>query len=234
MLDATLTKNNLKNKPRYLYNCDETFLPLDYTREKVVASSGAKVVYSQTHGTSDHIRFLCCVSAAGIPLPPMIIYAKAFPRGPYRFQGPDVALYAKSESGWIDSELFLSWLKKIFLKYATSPRPILLLTDGHKSITLEVVDTCRENEIILFCLPPHTTHALQPPDVAVFKSLKDNFSKAVRTLSFSKKNFVVTKREFSKVLNHPSKSRSLFPTSSPVLQNVEFVLLTLMPFQSKK
>ena len=96
LLDATLTKNNLKNKPRYLYNCDETFLPLDYTREKVVASRGAKVVYSQTHGTSDHISLLCCASAAGIPLPPMIIYAKAFPGGPYRFQGPDDACTHKA------------------------------------------------------------------------------------------------------------------------------------------
>ena len=212
LLDATLTKNNLKNKPRYQYNCDETFLPLDYTREKVVASRGAKVVYSQTHGTSDHISLLCCASAAGIPLPPMIIYAKSFPGGPYRFQGPDDALYAKSESGWIDSELFLSWLKKIFLKYAVPQRPILLLTDGHKShLTLEVVDTCRENDIILFCLPPHTTHALQPLDVAVFKSLKDNFSKAVRALSFSKKNFVVTKREFSKVLKSPFEKSFSIP-----------------------
>ena len=167
----------------------------------MVASRGAKVVYSQTHGTSDHISLLCRASAAGIPLPPMIIHAKAFPGDPYRFQGPDDALYAKRESGSIDSELFLLWLKKIFLKYAVPQRPILLLTDGHKShITLEVVDTCRENESILFCLPPHTTHALQPLDVAVFKSLKDNFSKAVRALSFSKTNFVVTKGEFSKVI----------------------------------
>ena len=44
----------------------------------------------------------------------------------------------------------------------------MLLTDGHKShLTLEVVDLCIKNEVILFCLPPHTTHALQPLDVAV-------------------------------------------------------------------
>ena len=40
----------------------------------------------------------------------MIIYSKCFPGGPYRFDGPDDALYAKSESGWIE---FLTWLKKI-------------------------------------------------------------------------------------------------------------------------
>ena len=47
------------------------------------------------------------------------------------------------------------------------------------------------------------THALQPLDVAVFKSLKDSFAKAVRALSFTKKNFIVTKREFARVVKRP-------------------------------
>ena len=46
------------------------------------------------------------------------------------------------------------------------------------------------------------THALQPLDVAVFKSLKDY---TVRALSFTKKNFV-TKKEFSKVVKTPAFS----------------------------
>ena len=91
----------------------------------------------------------CCASAAGIPHPPMIIYAKSFPGGQYRFEGPDDAVYARSESGWIDSELFVVWL---FHKYAVSQRPILLLTDGHKShINIDVIDLCRSNDVILFC-----------------------------------------------------------------------------------
>lgn len=204
LLEKKMEELGITTHPRQIYNCDETFLPLDYTRERVVAARGAKAVYSQSTGTTDHITLLCCGSAAGLPLPPMIIYAKSFPGGQYRFQGPDDALYAKSDSGWIDTELFMTWFNKIFLKYAVSQRPLLLVVDGHKShITLDIIDKCRENEIVLFCLPPHTTHALQPLDVAVFKSLKDHYSKAVRVLSFAKKNFVVTRREFSKVLKSP-------------------------------
>ena len=37
----------------------------------------------------------------------------------------------------------------------------------------------------------------------MFKSLKDTFSKAVRALSFTKKNFVVSKREFARILKVP-------------------------------
>lgn len=73
---------------------------------------GSRNAYLQAQGTSEHITMLCAASAAGLPLPPMIIYSKCFPGGQYRFEGPDDTLYAKSDS---DSELFLTWLKKKFL-----------------------------------------------------------------------------------------------------------------------
>ena len=103
----------------------------DLTKEKVIALKGSKSVYSQATGTREHITLLCCASAAGLPHPPMIIYANSFPGGQYRFQGPDDALYAKSDSGWVDSELFLTWLTKLFIKHAVSQRPLLLLNNGH-------------------------------------------------------------------------------------------------------
>ena len=203
-LKHTLEENGLVNTPRQLFNCDETFLPLNISCEKVVAKKNAKHVYARSRGTTEHITLLCGASAAGIALPPMIIFAKSFPGGAYKFNGPDDALYAKSDSGWIDSELFMVWMKKIFLRYCGSQRPVLLFVDGHAShITIEVIDFARENQIILFCLPPHTTHALQPLDVSVFKSLKSHFSKAVHALSFSKRDFVVSKREFARVVKTP-------------------------------
>ena len=192
LLYTVLDDNGLLNSPRQFFNCDETFVPLDYSREKVVTTKGVKNVYRQSQGTSDHITMLCCASAAGLPLPPLIIYSKSFPGGQYRFDGPDDALYAKSESGWIDTELFITWFKKIFLKFSVAQRPLLLLIDGHKShMGLDLVDLCWENNVILFCLPPHTTDALQPLDVSVFKSFKDHFSKSVRSITFAKKNLLL-------------------------------------------
>ncbi|KIL55069.1 hypothetical protein M378DRAFT_58967, partial [Amanita muscaria Koide BX008] len=41
--------------------------------------------------------------------------------------------------------------------------------DGHGSHEqLELINLARKHNIILFCLPPHTTHKLQPLDVGVF------------------------------------------------------------------
>ena len=106
--------NTLLIIPRRLSNCDETFLPLDYSYSG--ESSHCQRDESSLQSNSRYDSLLCCASAAGIPHPPMIIYSNCFPVGPYRLDGPDDALYAKSDSGLVDSELFLTWLKKRFLK----------------------------------------------------------------------------------------------------------------------
>ena len=204
MLEKTITDNGLLNSPRQIYNCDETFLPLNECKEKAVTLKNAKTVYSQAMGSTEHITMLCTGSASGAALPPMIIYPRSYPGGQYRFGGPDDSIYAKSESGWVDSELFFAWFKKIFLKFAVPERPVLLLVDGHKShMTLDLIDLARSENVILFCLPPHCTHALQPLDVSVFKSLKAHFSRALRAFCFTKKDFVVTKRDFARIVKEP-------------------------------
>jgi hypothetical protein len=78
-----------------------------------------------------------------------------------------------SPNGWTDDFLCTEWFKKSFIPQATarnkSGKPILLVYDGHGSHdTSELCRLARDNNIILFCLPPHTTHKLQPLDVGVF------------------------------------------------------------------
>ena len=204
LLKKTLDDNNITTSPRQIYNCDETFLPLNESKEKGITSKKARCAYMQSTGSTEHITMLCTASAAGAALPPMIIYPKAFPGGQYRFGGPDDAIYARSESGWVDSELFFEWFKRDFLKYAVPQRPVLLIVDGHKShITLDLVDLARNSGVVLFCFPPHTTHALQPLDVSVFKALKAHFSKSLRALCFSRRDFMVSKRDFARMVKEP-------------------------------
>ena len=51
----------------------------------------------------------------------------------------------------------------------TSGRPILLIYDGHGSHErYNLLRLAKDHNIILFSLPPHTTHKLQPLDVGVF------------------------------------------------------------------
>ena len=140
------------------------FFHLIVPKKKVVTLKKSKNTCMQAQGTSEHITMLCAASAAGLPLPLMI----TFPRMQYRFNEPDDTLYARSESGCIDSELFLKWMRKTFLKHVVIQWPVLLFTDGHKShVSLDVIDLCRKNEIILFVYP-HIQIILYNPWMLLF------------------------------------------------------------------
>ena len=74
--------------------------------------------------------------------------------------------------GWSNSEVFRIYMKNHFLKYVQGRNPsdtILALYDGHKShISLDLIDWAKNNNIVLFVLPPHCSHILQPLDVGCF------------------------------------------------------------------
>lgn len=49
--------------------------------------------------------------------------------------------------------------------------------DGHVShVTWEFFDFCLAHKIVPFCLPPHSTHLLQPLDVGLFSPLQRHYS----------------------------------------------------------
>lgn len=89
---------------------------------------------------------------------------------------------ATSPNGWTDSNICYGWFEKSFVPAATAhsdpSQPIVLLYDGHNSHTsLEMIDLAIQNNIILFELPSHTTHRLQPCDVRAFGPLKREWNK---------------------------------------------------------
>lgn len=82
-------------------------------------------------------------------------------------------MYALSDSGWMDSETFDNWFSNHFLVHAPPARPILLLLDGHSThYNPQFIAKAAHEQIIVFCLPPNTTHLTQPLDKGVFGPLK--------------------------------------------------------------
>ena len=177
-LRETLQNSSLLDKPERIFNVDETGIEMNRQTGKVVVDRFIKKHHQESVGEREHITANVCCSATGYALPPMLIFQRCFPSTDYSSSGPDGCLYAKSESGYMDGELFLEWFKKIFLPGTSHLRPAMLIMDGHTShLTIDLIDLARENNVILYCLPPHLTYLLQPLDVAVFKSLKDHFTK---------------------------------------------------------
>ena len=86
-----------------------------------------------------------------------------------------------SDSGWMDQELFASWFTHHFLKHAVSSRPLMLILDGHSShFTLNLVQSAAEQDVVIFCLPPHTTADSQPLDTSCFGPLKTHWFQVCR------------------------------------------------------
>ena len=82
----------------------------------------------------------------------------------------------------MSSDTFFSWLANLFYPSIASKVafPIILFLDGHTShLNVAVSEFCQERQIILYCLPPHASHILQPLDVSVFGPLKKLWNKAI-------------------------------------------------------
>ncbi|KAH5621133.1 hypothetical protein HBI60_254160 [Parastagonospora nodorum] len=88
--------------------------------------------------------------------------------------------HGSSPSGWTNNEIGLAWLEQVFNRY-TKKRARrayrLIILDGHGShLTMDFIEYCYQNRILLAILPPHSTHTLQPLDVVMFKPLSSAYS----------------------------------------------------------
>ncbi|CAK1583778.1 unnamed protein product [Parnassius mnemosyne] len=73
----------------------------------------------------------------------------------------------------MEGTIFVNYLKKALFPALGEELPVLIIYDGHSShVTVDVVQLAIRHGITILKLPPHTSHLLQPLDVAVFRSFK--------------------------------------------------------------
>ncbi|XP_071942933.1 uncharacterized protein [Antedon mediterranea] len=189
--------------PTRLYNVDETGFPLGVKNERVLAAKGAKDVFQQTSSTRHQITVVGGCNAAGSFIPPLIIFPGVrFGYNPLE-GAPEHSSFAKSKTGWVNSEIFFEYISNHFLPYVKSLNvsfPIVLFVDGHAShINIETAELCVREKIVLYCLPSHSSHLIQPLDVAVYKTVKASWGKAVRGWMIDHPGQYVTKQSFASV-----------------------------------
>ena len=173
MLEETLETNGILDDPSRIFNSDETGLPLSPKCLKIVDKIGSRNPSHITGNTKAQIVVLACSCAAGYVIPPFIIFnRKSLSQELTRGKIPG-NLYGLSDSGWISRDLFFHWLTKHFLLYAPQVRSLLLLLDGHSThYCSDTINMAAQNQVIIFTLPPHTTHVMQPLDRGCFAPLK--------------------------------------------------------------
>ena len=91
------------------------------------------------------------------------------------------ARWAVSPKGWTDNKIGYDWLTNVYdpIPKARCPgESRLLILDGHVShVNYKFLHYCHLNDIVVFCLPPHSTHLLQSLNVGLFSQLQSHYRK---------------------------------------------------------
>lgn len=200
ILEDTFSEHKLHDKPALIFNMDETGLPLSPAPIKGVCKKGTKTPNSITSGDKSQITVIGCVSAAGHCIPPMIIWDRKTLQADMTKGELPGTIYGLSSKGWVDQELFQIWFEFHFLRYAPPIRPILLLMDGHSShYCPDTVFLAAKEKVILFTLPPNTTHLTQPLDKGCFGPLKSVWRKTCHDFMAENPGKVVSRYSFCSV-----------------------------------
>ncbi|XP_065671687.1 uncharacterized protein LOC136089564 [Hydra vulgaris] len=200
LYEKTLNNNNLFDRPHCIFNLDETGLRTDPTAGKIFVRKTSKTAYyiAPSCGKSMY-TLLFCGSANGQCLPPFVVYKAIYLYDVWCQNGPENALYGVTKSGWIEDYIFESSIDRFIIHVKDYEKPVLLLCDGHNSLlTYSTVKKALDNHIILLCLPPNTSHALQPLDVGFLAPLKSHWKKILK--------------DWLRESRHKNVDKSVFPT----------------------
>ena len=198
LLETTLSEAELTDRPCQIFNADESGFPLSPKAPKILAKKNQKHPAALSSGNKSQITVLCCCNASGYSIPPLVIFDRKVLKPELTIGEVPGTMYGLNDSGWMDTELFESWFLHHFLAYAPLVRPLLLLMDGHSSHFSPIfVNKAAEEQVLVFCLPPHSSHKTQPLDKGIFSPLKRAWREACHNYTLSHPDKVVTRFQFS-------------------------------------
>ena len=178
-------------KPENRWNMDETgIMEGRGDNGLVLGKKGRKQIQKKDPGQRDWTSFIECISATGVAVSPLVIFkgksiqAQWYPTDLRSFKGWH---WTYSDNGWTNDDTAAEWLRKMYLPGSMPKDPKdwrLLVLDGHGSHeTDEFMWLCFLNKVYLIFLPPHSSHVLQPLDLAVFAPLKQFYRKLVNNMT---------------------------------------------------
>jgi hypothetical protein len=163
-----------------VYNMDEKGCILGVSEKaRVLIPSRSRVKYVKQAGNRESVTVIECISSSGVAIPPFVIWKAQTHRNNWipltMRQSMNGTAFATSPNGYTDHELGFEWLRTVFhpaTVQSARGHTRLLIMDGHSShLSSEFLGFCHDHNILPLCLPPHTTHLLQPLDVGCFGPL---------------------------------------------------------------
>lgn len=168
-------ENDFHTKPYHVFNCDETGMQCDLGKLKLICRKGLSNPKRLCNSNQKKMyTVLACCNEFGSFLPVHIMFRGKRLMANWVKGGPANATYSTSKSGWMEGDQFSEWFNKTFIPHCNKlAGSKILFLGGHAShLTIELVEKAKANNIILFKLPAHTSHLIQPLDVGVFKTTK--------------------------------------------------------------
>nr|XP_047127828.1 uncharacterized protein LOC124808663 [Hydra vulgaris] len=227
LLKATLEKCDIMNRSAQILNCDESGFCTNPINKKIICKRGIKNPVSIAPGSGkEQFTVLATISAAGRNFPPFTLFAGKNLYKEWMTGGPNGSLYGVTKNGWMETEVFTEYFNHLVLWLKDTPKPVLLIFDGHIShISLETVKKAVENHITILCLPAHCSHLLQPLDVGVFRQVKHVWREILANWYTESRLKVVGKSVF------PSLLKKLYDTSFKPAHLVQsFAKTGIFPF----
>ncbi|EED14731.1 pogo transposable element, putative [Talaromyces stipitatus ATCC 10500] len=172
--------------PEDIYNFDETgfAMGLCASAKLITGSDRYGRPYLLQPGNREWVTAIEAVNSTGWALPSYVIFKATtfYQQGWFETLPQDWRLDI-SKNGWTTDDIGIRWLQKHFIPHTTSRtkgRYRMLILDGHGShLTPQFDQICTENNIIPVCMPPRSSHLLQPLDVSCFAVLKRQYGRLV-------------------------------------------------------
>ena len=188
--------------PSHIWNCDKSGVQAGRSGgATVLAKRGSRSVHSIEPDQREHLSVLSCINADGGSIPNFYILKGTFFLEDYIARCEDGAVMGMQPNAWMTKWLFESWISHFITCLRNEPgvdltNRHLLILDGHNShVTLEVVRTAMESGVDIISLPSHTSHALQPLNIAYFRPFKCAFRKQRDAWTVLNKNKKVGKQD---------------------------------------
>ncbi|KAL3889983.1 hypothetical protein ACJMK2_002294 [Sinanodonta woodiana] len=116
-----------------------------------------------------HITVLGCGNAVGAQIPPYFVFAGTKMKKDLLHGAVPGADGIVNDTGRTDTDVYMRYLKSHFMEFVDSEQPVMVLYNGScKHITLSVIEWAKQNNIILYVLPPGTVSMHQPGSEGLF------------------------------------------------------------------
>jgi hypothetical protein len=172
-----------------IWNFDETGFMMGMIGSGIVITGAERrgKPKSVQHGNREWVTVIQAINAEGRAINPFIVVAGQYHLANWYRESnlPGDWAINTTQNGCTDNEADIEWLKHF--DRCTANRSVgsyhLLVLDGHESHHLTDFEIyCAEHNIIALCMPPHSSHLLQPLDVGCFEPLEKAYGQEIEHL----------------------------------------------------